>query len=961
MYKQGVKLQPATIKRNKSSEGVQLETIEDVNSYKIMPIEDRGITLNTAKAFGVRTKLDDKYGKTPVAIYFPYSDENGELCGYKKRDLTKGKKDKGHFTVVGRVDAECQLFGTKTAKKTGGTRIFITEGEFDAMAAWQAIRTHSTLKEKPSVVSIGLGTANAVKHIGQKKNLQFINKFDKTILAFDNDSATPEEKAKGIKKGQEATADVYDLLPEIMVADLPEGSDPCDMLKNQSLEELFWSLWKPTRYTPQGFVRFEDIREQAIEMPVLGRPWPWPSMTKKTLGRREAEGIYLGAGVKMGKCVDPKTKVRMHDGSVKMASELQEGDLLLGWDSKPRKVLELSTGTDRMYDIVQKKGCSYRVNSRHMMLLRDAKKGNALKQIPLNDLVNKDELLKSIRDLKGFHVAVDYNEQNVNIPAYEFGIWLGDGHNGCPRISMAEKDFDTVRDSCTLELSKHVQKNRPDFAQGSFIGTKDKWPSLEKSEGIPDCYLINSKSIRQELLAGLIDSDGHKVSNQCFEISTKYSKLAKDLVMLGRSLGIRVTSRKVTKGIKSLGFEGEYYRVFLCGNMEQIKPRLPRKKQVEVSKRNPTNTGIDINYVGVGPYVCVTTDGDSKFCLEDYTVIHNSTALDKMVEHITTKEFIEWREDGPIEGIQGEHWEWLYYDPLDGTVYDCMAPMNKRIAKKKVKLKNGEKIPQKVALFKFEEQPAETLKKVAGKMYKRDFVNPEKIIFINQDGKEHDVWGDEIPENLRHTFYTKDDLEKAIDGVGENIVLYNNYGRCAWDELKGAIRHAVLVEGVKDVFIDPITRLTSGMTAAEANTELERFADEISKMSQDLGFTYYCFCHLKAPDFGAPHEEGGRVRSTQIRGSRAMMQACHYIFGLEGNKSEDVCERVQNTRYIRLLEDRKHGRTGLIALFYDVDTGDFVEPPEGFLDQDDDDPNTAQTLIEWNELWPNGYEAPDNY
>ena len=44
--------------------------------------------------------------------------------------------------------------------------------------------------------------------------------------------------------------------------------------------------------------------------------------------------------------------------------------------------------------------------------------------------------------------------------------------------------------------------------------------------------------------------------------------------------------------------------------------------------------------------------------------------------------------------------------------------------------------------------------------------------------------------------------------------------------------------------------MVQGMSASDVNMSLEKFSDEISKLSKDLGFTYYCFCHLKAPTTG---------------------------------------------------------------------------------------------------------------
>ncbi len=594
MYKKNHKWQEA-----KQPFKQTLTTVQEVLEFPILAIEDRGITYKTAEHFGVRTEVSG-IDQKPIAHYFPYTDD-GEIVGFKKRDLTKHKKDAFHFSVVGRVKADCDLFGTNVANKSGAKKVFITEGEYDSLITWQVLKEEGGVfaGKNPCVLSIGLGTANALKHIGNKNNMKYLKKYGQVILAFDNDCASPDEKALGIKRGKEAAADVYALIPEIMMVTFEDGNDPCDEFSKLGAHHFYWSLMKPKRYTPEGFVTFEDVREEAIIPTELGRDWPWPTVMKETFGRREGEGYYFGAGVKMGK----------------------------------------------------------------------------------------------------------------------------------------------------------------------------------------------------------------------------------------------------------------------------------------------------------------------------------STLLDKMVEHITTKE----------------------------TRIDS----------------RGNKVRRKAALFKFEEKPAITLKKVAGKIIKKDLCNPGKRVFFQDDGSELDIWGKSIPPELRHTFYTDKELEEAIDRVGDSLILYNNYGRCEWSELKGAIRHAVLVEHVKDVFIDPITRLTAGMTASEANTELEHFADEISKMAQDLGFTYYCFCHLKAPEHGPKHEVGGKINSAQFRGSRAMMQACYYTVGLEGNKDPDLCPRQRNTRYFIIMDDRANGNTCKIPVFYDEDTGDFVEPPKKFIQQEPEafDLNgnyeTIQTLAEWKILHPLGDDEPD--
>lgn len=274
------------------------ETVEEVQQLPSLAIPERGITAKTAKHFGIKVSVSPSDGLTHTAHYFPYYLEE-KVVGYKKRDLTVPKQHKYHFTTVGFQGVQCDLFGTSAGNKTGGKKVFICEGEYDAAITYQV------LKEKypqgnPTALSISSGTSNAVQNIGQKQNLKYLSKFSEVILAFDADKATAQEKEKKIMKGKDATAAVYGLLPEALVADFPDNYDPCEMYREGMAEQLYWSVMKPIKYVPEGFRTYEQFREKAHELPVLGRSWPWPSMTKATLGRRDGEGYYIGSGVKMG-------------------------------------------------------------------------------------------------------------------------------------------------------------------------------------------------------------------------------------------------------------------------------------------------------------------------------------------------------------------------------------------------------------------------------------------------------------------------------------------------------------------------------------------------------------------------------------------------------------------------------------------------------------------------------------
>lgn len=205
----------------------------------------------------------------------------------------------------------------------------------------------------------------------------------------------------------------------------------------------------------------------------------------------------------------------------------------------------------------------------------------------------------------------------------------------------------------------------------------------------------------------------------------------------------------------------------------------------------------------------------------------------------------------------------------------------------------------KVLLAKPEEANVKSVKMVAGKMVGRIFHDP-KIEFDDEA------------------------YNRAVDIIGDNLTLINLYQHVGWETLKADIREAA-AEGCKAIFIDPITNLTNGVNAADANTRLQEIAQELSAMALDLNVVIFIFCHLRNPDNGPPHERGGEVLSSQFAGSRAMARSCNLMLGLEGNRDPNLPPEERNMRTLVLLEDREFGEVGRFKLYWDAATGMFNE------------------------------------
>lgn len=205
----------------------------------------------------------------------------------------------------------------------------------------------------------------------------------------------------------------------------------------------------------------------------------------------------------------------------------------------------------------------------------------------------------------------------------------------------------------------------------------------------------------------------------------------------------------------------------------------------------------------------------------------------------------------------------------------------------------------KVFMAKPEEANKKTYKLLAGKIAGRIFHDP-KVEF------------------------DYDEYDKAGEVLRGKLAMVNLYQHLGWETLKQDII-AAAGWGARAVFIDPITNLTNGIDAANANVKLQEIAQDISAMAMDLNIVCFLFCHLKAPVGGADHEHGGSVLSSQFAGSRAMMRSCNYMLGLEGNKSPELPQLERNMRQLVLLEDREFGVTGKFPLYWDSKTSLFNE------------------------------------
>lgn len=424
---------------------------------------------------------------------------------------------------------------------------------------------------------------------------------------------------------------------------------------------------------------------------------------------------------KIDGCFAPDTEIKLWNGQIKFAKNIEVGDVLIGEDGYSRTVESLCNGKDMMYNIIQNNAINYTVNSKHTLCLKisgnnkiayvnnvwkfnwfehselsfkqkqfaseteaiefkNNNKSDDTLQILVDDYM---KLSKRTKDsLYGYRSkGINYSPNEIHIDPYLLGIWLGDGYSNGTDISAADTEvieyllkWAEQNDAEVIHIAPYRFKLK---RKGHSLGRKsignescdtckgcegnkiklcdeyvplatDNTHSIERTnplktqlnkynlvenKHIPVEFLTNSKENRLQLLAGLIDSDGH-VSNSGKRITIVNTnlKLATEIVNLSRSLGFITTIIKKERFHEKCfdNYEAKSYQTIYLINisgeyLSEIPTKIIRKK-CNNSKYNKDmyRTSITVKSIGMGEYFgWKLKEDDHRFILNDYTVTKN--------------------------------------------------------------------------------------------------------------------------------------------------------------------------------------------------------------------------------------------------------------------------------------------------------------------------------------------------
>lgn len=366
---------------------------------------------------------------------------------------------------------------------------------------------------------------------------------------------------------------------------------------------------------------------------------------KDIIAKKGGGAVILCAGPPgVGKCLGKGTPVMLDSGEIRPVEAIRIGDDVMGPDSMPRRVLSITSGHAEMFRIVPTKGAPWICNDVHMLTLVHSVTG-VVSDIALDEYLqlpsSRRHHLKLFQpEVVDFNVSVADGPEDSDVSPYFVGIWLGDGTKNLRSIGVSKPDAE-IAAACLAEANKFRLTVRtsispnggcPTYHLHSRDGNKCN-PLLNAMRGlmrdgirIPWEFKYGSRDQRREVLAGILDTDGHLVHGG-YEIAQKSKLIAEDIAFVARSLGLRVTEAVKTVNGKP------YQRLQISGDCSKLPLRITRKRAgPRLQKKDALRTGFKVEPIGRGEYFGFTLDGDGRFLLGDFTVTHNTLTSEVFAE-----------------------------------------------------------------------------------------------------------------------------------------------------------------------------------------------------------------------------------------------------------------------------------------------------------------------------------------
>jgi twinkle protein len=202
---------------------------------------------------------------------------------YPNNSIKVRQLDKKAFHSVGDI-SKAGLFGRNKFTPGSHKYVTITEGELDALSAYQVLKSPCVSVRSSSSAKLDCATDRS-----------FLNSFERIYIAFDADRA-----------GRDAAREVASLFDYNKVYDVRfsggDLKDANDYVRAGKDSELRNCWWNSKKFLPDNIISsLVDMEKELLTPPKFGIPYPFLTLTHMTYGLRTKEVVLITAPEGVGK------------------------------------------------------------------------------------------------------------------------------------------------------------------------------------------------------------------------------------------------------------------------------------------------------------------------------------------------------------------------------------------------------------------------------------------------------------------------------------------------------------------------------------------------------------------------------------------------------------------------------------------------------------------------------------
>lgn len=265
---ENMEVKPSTKPALTPEENLEIKSETSVKAKGFRSIDD-----STYAKFGIRHAFAEDTGEV-IEQYYPCT-QDGQLVGYKVREVPK------NFYSKGRTGADCELF-MQFKFNRGGKYVIITEGEVDALSAYQMIAEYNASKGWDYETAVVSPTTGANSHKQIASQFRFFDSFENIIISYDNDKA-----------GQTATEQLLKVLPKGKVKIMPMRYKDANEYLEKNAEDAFISdFYNAKKQVPVGVLASSKLYERIMGQSAVAKI-PFPPFMQK-LNELFVGGMPLG-------------------------------------------------------------------------------------------------------------------------------------------------------------------------------------------------------------------------------------------------------------------------------------------------------------------------------------------------------------------------------------------------------------------------------------------------------------------------------------------------------------------------------------------------------------------------------------------------------------------------------------------------------------------------------------------